>query len=259
MERLRRFLVASATMLALPLSSFAGYVDIVHDQHALDAYTANVAYVNITEDYHNKEIDKTRQKKEKIAKYHATMESIKELYKMSMQNVRGFGYESAYYRQIVEQFGKVPRNMGRAVKAISQSPIFNYVNSIAELAEIQDKVAGIIGIYIDVVNNGKIDLSSFTSGKNDKITQILKNAHTGKGDKYNFLDRGQRVTLALQLLDNLEDINFKLEEIVYLSNLNHKLGRMLYNLDPISWNNIMGGYMTADYVVHEWNSQMSTF
>ena len=83
MERLRRFLVASATMLALPLSSFAGYVDIVHDQHALDAYTANVAYVNITEDYHNKEIDKTRQKKEKIAKYHATMESIKELYKMS--------------------------------------------------------------------------------------------------------------------------------------------------------------------------------
>lgn len=93
MERLRFFIFT--LLLSLSFTTVdAKYVEIVHDKKTLEAYTANATYVNITEDYHNRLIDRTRKKKEKIAEYHATMESIKELYRFSMQNIRGFGYES---------------------------------------------------------------------------------------------------------------------------------------------------------------------
>ena len=62
--------------------------------------------------------------------------------------------------------------------------------------------------FIDIVNNGKVDFTEFTSGKtNDKLTLLLKNAHLGKGDGYNFLDRYQRLTLANELLAHIIDIN----------------------------------------------------
>lgn len=258
MERLRFFIFT--LLLSLSFTTVdAKYVEIVHDKKTLEAYTANVTYVNITEDYHNRLIDRTRKKKEKIAEYHATMESIKELYRFSMQNIKGFGYESAYYKQMGKELARFPNLFAKAFKGISDSPFYNSITTLSDFTDMQLEVVGLVEKFIDIVNNGKVDLSQFTSGKNDKITQLLRNAHTGKGDGYNFLDRNQRVGLAMGLLQRLQNINYKLENMIYICNCCNRLRDVFYSIDPEGWCRAMGGYMSADYVVKEWQSQMSTF
>jgi hypothetical protein len=54
----------------------------------------------LIEDKHNERLDTISAKQKKILQYTATMEGIKELYHLTMTNVRGFGEETAYYKEI---------------------------------------------------------------------------------------------------------------------------------------------------------------
>ncbi|WP_259299403.1 hypothetical protein [Prevotella disiens] len=98
---------------------------LVIDKKSVAAVTANTAIQSSIEIVHNKTLEEIRKKQEKIMSYTASMESIKELYRMSMQNISGFGEESAYYRQMVDNFLQVPGNTARAVKAINRCPGIN--------------------------------------------------------------------------------------------------------------------------------------
>ena len=196
MELIKKILLSLIVLLLYCASSNA-VVRVVIDKKSVAAVTANTAIQSTIEIVHNKTLEDIRKKQEKIMSYTATMESIKELYRMSMQNISGFGEESAYYRQMVDNFLQIPGNTARAVKAINRCPGINYINSLNEIANIQTDVVGLVEKFVDIVNNGKVDFSAFTSGKsNDKLSKLLQNAHIGKGDGYNFLDRYQRLTLA---------------------------------------------------------------
>ena len=194
MGKIKKAILAIVAML-LSAHSANAWVRVVYDINSTAAVGANTAFQKIIEDSHNTRLDSIRSKQAKIMSYTASMQTIKELYRMSMQNVSGFGEESAYYKQMAENFLQVPGNTARAVKAINRCPGINYVNSLNEIVNIQAEVVGLIEDFADIVNNGKVDLSAFTSGKrNDKPPAFLKNAESGKGDGYNFLDRYERLT-----------------------------------------------------------------
>ncbi|WP_237581464.1 hypothetical protein [Prevotella ihumii] len=232
---------------------------VVYDKNAIAAVGANTAFQTLIENKHNTQLDSIRSKQGKIMSYTASMESIKELYRMSMQNIRGFGEESAYYRQMAEQFIQVPGNTARAVKAINRCPGINYVNSLNEIVNIQNEVVGLIEDFVDIVNNGKVDLSAFTSGKsNDKLSNLLKNAHIGKGDGYNFLDRYERLTLANKLLSHIVDINTRLQQIVYICEFCCTFSNLMYSIDPLTWASFFSGKNIVDDVVSDWNYHMNS-
>ena len=177
MGKIRKIALAIATLLFSAHSANA-WVRVVYDIKSTAAVGANTAFQKIIEDGHNARLDSIRSKQAKIMSYTASMQTIKELYRMSMQNVSGFGEESAYYKQMAENFLQAPGNTARAVKAINRCPGINYVNSLNEIVNIQAEVVGLIEDFVDIVNNGKVDLSAFTSGKsNDKLSALLKNAH----------------------------------------------------------------------------------
>ena len=54
----------------------------------------NTAAVSAVEETHNATLDKQRKKQERIAEYTTAINVIKQLYKQSMQNTKGFGEES---------------------------------------------------------------------------------------------------------------------------------------------------------------------
>ena len=177
MGKIKKAILAIVAML-LSAHSANAWVRVVYDINSTAAVGANTAFQKIIEDSHNTRLDSIRSKQAKIMSYTASMQTIKELYRMSMQNVSGFGEESAYYKQMAENFLQVPGNTARAVKAINRCPGINYVNSLNEIVNIQAEVVGLIEDFVDIVNNGKVDLSAFTSGKrNDKLSAFLKNAH----------------------------------------------------------------------------------
>lgn len=256
MEKKKVFLLC-CMMLFIVSTAKSAYVKVVYDPWAISAEKANTELIRLTENEHNQELDSINDKQAKIAKYSATMESIKELYRMSMQNISGFGNESVYYKEMAMEFAKVPVNTAAALKAMKGCPIINYINSLNEISNIQMSVIGIVATFADVVNNGKVSLSDFTSKKNDKLSQLLKNAHAGKkGDGYNFLDRYERLNLCCTLISQLRDINMRLEQITYICKYCKSISNLVYSLDPDSWCDIMTGANIAESIISEWKWQM---
>lgn len=258
MGKIKKLMIVMAIML-FSVNSANAWGRVVYDKNAIAAVGANTAFQTLIENKHNTQLDSIRSKQGKIMSYTASMESIKELYRMSMQNIRGFGEESAYYRKMAEQFIQVPGNTARAVKAINRCPGINYVNSLNEIVNIQNEVVGLIEDFVDIVNNGKVDLSAFTSGKsNDKLSNLLKNAHIGKGDGYNFLDRYERLTLANKLLSHIVDINTRLQQIVYICEFCCTFSNLMYSIDPLTWASFFSGKNIVDDVVSDWNYHMNS-
>ena len=243
MESIKKILLSLIVLLLYCVSSNATVVRLVIDKKSVAAVTANTAIQSSIEIIHNKTLEEIRKKQEKIMSYTASMESIKELYRMSMQNISGFGEESAYYRQMVDNFLQVPGNTARAVKAINRCPGINYINSLNEIVNIQTDV----------------DFSAFTSGKsNDKLSTLLQNAHLGKGDGYNFLDRYQRLTLANELLAHIVDINTRLNQIVYICEYCRTFSNFMYNIDPLTWATYFQGANMVQGVINDWKYEMQS-
>lgn len=235
------------------VKAYAG-VKVVIDWSAINAVNANSIKIETIEQEHNRMIDSINEKEQKIAKYTATMESIKELYRMSMQNVKGFGYESTYYIAFGKELALIPVNATKAMKAISKSPLANYVNSVQEILNVYLDAADAVKMFTDVVNNGKVDMSEFTSGKGDKFSELLKNAHVGKGDGYNFLDRYTRMALASTLIGKLRDLNIHLEMIVWSCEQAKNFMGLCYSIDPDTWLNILTSRSIANELINDWNN-----
>ena len=254
MGKIRKSLIVLLFLLFCTHSASA-WVRVVYDKNAIAAVGANTAFQKLIEDQHNARLDSIRSKQQKIMSYTASMESIKELYRMSMQNISGFGEESVYYRQMAENFLQVSGNTARAIKTFNRCPGINYVNSLNEIVNIQTEVVSLIEDFVDIVNNGKVDISAFTSGKsNDKLSMLLKNTHLGKGDGYNFLNRYQRLTLADKLLSHIVD----LQQIVYICEYCRTFGNFMYNIDPETWATFFTGKNMVESVISDWKYQMNT-
>lgn len=253
--KLFRFLIVALFFVGFSGKASAAYVKWVIDPYAIKAVTINTAAVKKVENEHNERLDSIKRKQEAIAKYTSTMMTIKELYRMSMQNIRGFGEESVYYKTMALEFGKIPGNLAKALKAINQTPGINYINSLKEINDIQMEAISCVNIFVNVVNNGKVDVSAFTSKKDgDKVSEFFKNAKIGKqGDGYNFIDRYARLALCNTVIGSLKYINSKLQTIIYVCNNCNTMEHLLFVIDPDSWIKIMTGKSIANSVISDWN------
>jgi len=70
----------------LVVSSAKAYVKVVIDPWTTGQVTANTASQTLIENQHNERVDSVNAKQQKIMQYTAAMQTMKELYVMSMQN-----------------------------------------------------------------------------------------------------------------------------------------------------------------------------
>ena len=75
---------------------------VVTDPWTAAQVAENTASQKLIEEQHNARLDSISSKQQKIMQYTAAMETIKELYRISMQNVTGFGEETRYYGEICQ-------------------------------------------------------------------------------------------------------------------------------------------------------------
>ena len=99
----RRYAITAAMLLFATSQAFAGW-RVVYDPWTTGQVSANTTAQKLIEDKHNERLDTISEKQKKILQYTATMEGIKELYHLTMTNVRGFGEESAYYCSVLTIF-----------------------------------------------------------------------------------------------------------------------------------------------------------
>ena len=153
----RRCALTAALLLISAGHAFAGW-RLVIDTKTIAQVSANAAAQKAIEDKHNERLDTISDKQKKILQYTATMEGIKELYHLTMTNVRGFGEETAYYKEIFQLSADILTSVPTVTKYIFTHPVKNYILCRNELSDVVIETEGLIHDFIDVVNNGKIRL-----------------------------------------------------------------------------------------------------
>ena len=247
----RRCALTAALLLISASHAFAGW-RVVVDTKTIAQVSANAAAQKAIEDKHNERLDTISDKQKKILQYTATMEGIKELYHLTMTNVRGFGEETAYYKEIFQLSADILTSVPTVTKYILTHPVKNYILCLNELSDVVIETEGLIHDFIDVVNNGKIRLPD-----NPIIRQKIPSGggryNMGQGDGYNFMDRYTRLTLANKIYSRLLEMKYKMDVMVMMCEYG-SWNDAFYTLDPVTWATVFETKYIVDGLIHDWNA-----
>lgn len=221
---------------------------VVFDPWTTATVSANAASQEVIEGQHNSRLDSINSKQQKIMQYTVTMATIKELYKMSMENVSGFGEESQYYVEIASTVAEIFQDVPVVLKYMGKSPAKNYVICLNEIMDIVLETETLVKDFVDIVNNGKVP-SPIKSTKN--VPDVGAPA-SGGGDGYNFIDRYERLTLANRIYTHLLEIRYKMEAITMMCQYCSDMNNLLMAIDIDSWASYFTGKNIVEGIINDW-------
>lgn len=283
MEQLRLAIITAIMLFGITINANAGY-KLVYDPWTTAQVTANAGEQKLIEDEHNKRLDTISAKQQKILQYTATMESIKELYRLSMTNIRGFGEDTKFYKEIVQLSADILTNVPTVTKFLVKNPGKNYILCLNELTDVVIETEGLVTDFVNIVNNGKVinplkkpkgpSSCSACGGTNIKTIKTGNNSSSyvfvcqkcghvdysnstttggnNKGDGYNFLDRYTRVTLAYRIYGRLLDIKYRMDAMVMMCQFG-TWGDVFFAIDPESWAAVFQGSYIVNGLINDWN------
>ena len=184
-------------MLTVTVTSAKAAWKVVLDPWTTAQVTANTTAQGLIENQHNARLDSMSAKQQKIMQYTTAMETIKELYSISMQNISGFGEETKYYAEIFGLTTDILTAVPQVLDYIGKSPVKNYVLCLSEMSDVVLETEGLVADFVDIVNNGKIQNPLKNKGKTytncpdcgGKVKKLIEGG-TGKAYSYTCLKCG---------------------------------------------------------------------
>lgn len=204
MVKLRLFLTV-ALVTAASVQTFAGW-RIVIDKNCIKVVAANTASQKLIEDQHNLRLDSIAAKQQKVELYSVSMATIKELYKLSMQNISGFGTESRYYKEIGLCAFDILKDVPELIKTVNGAKFTNKLYCLTELGGLVMETQQLVGNFVNIVNNARVQNPLKGQGTAEK-----------KNDGHNLLDRYERLTLANRIYTDLREIRYKVEGMMLMA------------------------------------------
>lgn len=226
-------------LITIHTSGLAQY-RVVSDPQTTAVVIANTAAQTAIESQHNKRLDSIRSKQEKIEMYTLSMATINELHKVTLENIGGFGEESAYYVQIGQCAMDIAKDMPTLLQTVWKSKWPNKVLCISELMDLSVLTKKLVSDFILIVNNGK-------------IKSPIRTGFEGDGnDGYNFLDRDQRLSMANTILTDLMEIRYKVMGMIMMAQY-ATMQDLFFAIDPEGWANVMVMTNAVDGLIRDWN------
>ena len=275
---------ALSAVLAVSLTAGAAW-RVVSDPWTTAKVAANTASQKVIEEKHNERLDSMSAKQQKIMQYTAAMQTVRELYQLTMENITGFGEETKYYGEICQLTFEIMENVPVVLDYISHSPVRNYVLCISEIADVVTETEGLVADFVDIVNNGKIHnpLKKATTitkcprcggslktiettsedrphvyvcqkcgWNSDNINDV--SAEDNVGDGYNLLNRYERLTMANRIYSRLLEIKYSMEVMAFMCQYCNGISDVLYAIDPESWAAWFTGKNIVEGLINDWNS-----
>ena len=233
---------------ALLVVSSAKAYKVVIDPWTIGQVTANTTSQSLIENQHNTRVDSINAKQQKIMQFTAAMQTMKELYVMSMQNVSGFGEETKYYAEIFSTTVEIFENVPVVLEYINSNPVKNYILCANEMTDIVAETQGLVADFINIVNNAKINVPGDST-----ITKHIP-LQSKKSDGYNFLDRYERLTLANNIYSRLLQIKYKMEVMAMTCQFCNSFSDVLFAIDPASWAAYFTGKNAVEGIINDWNT-----
>ena len=220
MGKLKYLTVVAAIII---LSNTASAWKVVIDPYCLKAVTTNLATQKAIEDQHNKRLDSISSKQNKLEQYTVSMATITELYKVTMENISGFGTESRYYVEIGLCAFDIVKSVPGLVKTVGKA---NFANKALCLNEL-----------------GNLTVQNPLKGQATAET---------KSDGYNFLDRYDRLTVANRIYTDLLEIRYKVQAMTAMARYATK-DDLFFAIDPEGWANMKVMQNQVGMLILSWN------
>ncbi len=214
---------------------------VVIDPYCLKAVTTNLASQKAIEDQHNKRLDSISAKQNKLEQYTVSMATITELYKVTMENISGFGTESKYYVEIGLCAFDIVKSVPELVKTVSNAKFSNKALCLNELGNLTAQTQQLVADFVNIVNNGKI--------RNPLQGQATAGT---KNDGYNFLDRYDRLTVANKIYTDLLEIRYKVQAMMAMARYATK-DDLFFSIDPEGWANMKVMQNQVGMLIINWN------
>lgn len=239
MVRPRTLLYMISVMSAL---SAAAQYRVVIDPSCIEAVSQNMATQKAIEGEHNKRLDSIAAKQNKLEQYTISMATIKELYKLTMENVSGFGPDSRYYVEIGKCAIGILTDMPELVKVVNKAKFTNKLLCLNELANVVTETQQLVADFVNIVNNARVE-------------NPLKGQATAqkKSDGYNLLDRYERLTLANRIYSDLMNIRYKVQGMMAMAQY-ATMNDLFFAIDPEGWANVMVAKNSVNTLILNWNA-----
>lgn len=245
MKKTRMEYILMVTMILTTITQNAFAWKVVTDPYCLKAVTTNLATQKAIEDGHNQRLDSLSSRKRKVEMYTVSMATIKELYKVTMQNVSGFGTESKYYVEIGRCAFDILRDVPELVKTVNQAKFSNKLLCLNELTNIVTETQQLVGDFVNIVNNAQIENPLKGQANKEK-----------KSDGYNFLDRYERLTVANTIYSLLTKLRYKVEGMMAMAQY-ATLNDLCFAIDPEGWANVVTMKNQVGTLIWQWNGLQS--
>ena len=238
MVMLRNFLLTLSLIAAFSVSA---QYRVVIDPYCIEAVGQNLATQKAIEGEHNKRLDSIASKQNKLEQYTVSMATIKELYKVTMENISGFGTESKYYTEIGRCALDIVLDVPELVKVVNKAKFANKVLCLNELANVVTQTQQLVGDFVNIVNNARIENPLKGQATSEK-----------KSDGYNLLDRYERLTLANRIYSDLMSIRYKIQGMMAMAQY-ATMNDLFFAIDPEGWANVMVMKNQVNGLVLSWN------
>lgn len=214
---------------------------VVIDPKTIKQVGINMASQKAIEDQHNKRLDSIAAKQRKLEQYTLGMATIKEMYKLTMENVSGFGTENKYYVEIGRCALDIILDVPELIRVVNKAKFANKLLCLNELGNIITETQQLVADFVNIVNNAKV--------KNP-----LKGNATAetKSDGYNLLDRYERLTLANRIYSDLMNIRYKVQGMMAMAQY-ATMNDLFFAIDPEGWANIVVMTNQVNGLVNDWN------
>lgn len=214
---------------------------VVIDKNCVKVVTSNTASQKLIENQHNQRLDPIASKKKKVELYSVSMATIKELYKLTMENVSGFGTESRYYKEIGSCAFDILKDVPELIKIVNQAKFTNKLYCLTELGGLVMETQQLVGNFVNIVNNAKVQNPLKGQGTAEK-----------KNDGYNLLDRYERLTLTNTIYTGLMEIRYKVEGMMLMAQY-ATVNDLFFAIDPEGWANIVTMKNQVGGLIRDWN------
>lgn len=169
------------------------------------------------------------------------MATIKELYKLTMENVSGFGTESLYYKEIGTCAFDILKDVPELISTVNKAKFKNKLACLTELGGLVMETQQLVGNFVNIVNNAKVQNPLKGQGTAER-----------KSDGYNLLDRYERLSLANRIYTDLMEIRYKVEGMMLMAQF-ATANDLFFAIDPEGWANVVTMKNQVGGLIQDWN------
>lgn len=232
-------------ILKILIFMFCGFLkaqDVVNmnfDEKTFDQLTQNTAVQFATNKLHNIQVDSIKQKQTKLMTLVTGIAAQKELLMQTYRNVSGFKKESKYYIAMARTGSDIIKHSSLAVKTIEKAKIEGKAMAIMKVSDLVTQAISLGKAFADIVADCE-------------VPNPLKQNETGKKDKYNLLNRHERLYMANDILFRLRSIDHTLCYLIYLAK-NSGWKDLLFQLDRKTYTTYIMTRVNANDMINKWN------